>query len=163
MAFSRDMYGISISFGLDNAIAEALSWISRPLPWLNKKDQPFQWEKAERDSFSSLKTVMVATASLVHPDYTLRMEIHQDVCGYGIGTILLQRQEGVEKPIFFISRLLTASEMNYSITEKECLGLVWAMNKFRPFIWGCKMIIITDHHALCWLMTKRELAGRLAR
>ena len=37
------------------------------------------------------------------------------------------------------------------------------MKKFRPFILGCEVIIVTDHHALCLLMTKRELAGRLAR
>ena len=35
--------------------------------------------------------------------------------------------------------------------------------KFRPFIWGCKLIIITDHESLCWLRTKKDLSGRLAR
>ena len=63
----------------------------------------------------------------------------------------------------YASRLLTSSEVNYSITKKECLALVWSLQKFRPFIWGCKVIIITDHEALCWLRTKKDLAGRLAR
>ena len=79
---------------------------------------------------------MVATATLAHPDYTLPMETHPDACGYGIGAVLLQHQERVEKPISFISRLLTTSEMNYSITEKECLGLVWAMKKIQTVYLG---------------------------
>ena len=71
--------------------------------------------------------------------------------------------DGLERPLAFASRLLSKSECNYSITEKECLDLVWATKKFRSFIWGNKVQVYTDHQALCWLMTKRDLAGRLAR
>ena len=63
----------------------------------------------------------------------------------------------------FVSRLMDSAELNYTITEKECLGLVWSLDKFKTFIWGCKVKVVTDHHALCWLMKKRKLAGRLAR
>ena len=73
---------------------------------------------------------------LAHPDYNLPFEIHPDSCGYGIGAVLLQRKDGAEKPSAFASRVMSACEQNYSITEKECLALVWAVNKFRLFIWG---------------------------
>ena len=91
------------------------------------------------------------------------MIIHPDACGYWIGAVLLQNICGTERPISFASRLLSGSETNYSITEKECLALVWAVKKFRPIIWGLSITIATDHHALCWLMSKKDLAGRLAR
>jgi hypothetical protein len=72
--------------------------------------------------------------------------------------VLLQLQDGAEKPLAFASRVMSACEQNYSITEKECLALVWAVKKFRFFIWGHPIKIVTDHHVLCWLQTKKELA-----
>ena len=49
------------------------------------------------------------------------------------------------------------------MSEKECLALVWSLKKFRSYIWGLKVKVVTDHHSLCWLFKKRDLAGRLAR
>ncbi|KAK4007592.1 hypothetical protein OUZ56_012747 [Daphnia magna] len=51
------------------------------------------------------------------------MEILPDVCGSGIGGVLAQFIDGVERPVGYASRLLSKSETNYSITEKECLSL----------------------------------------
>jgi len=76
------------------------------------------------------------------------MIILPDACGFGIGAVLSQSVEGVEHPLAYASRLLSPSEINYSITEKECLALIWSLEKFRPLIWGCKLIIVTDHEAL---------------
>ena len=77
--------------------------------------------------------------------------------------MLIQRIDGIETPLAYASRFLKGSELNYTITEKECLGAVWALKKFQYLVWGCQIIIVTDHHALCWLLSKKELAGRLAR
>lgn len=52
---------------------------------------------------------------------------------------------------------------DYSITEKECQALVWAVKKFRSFVWVYPIKIVTDHHALCWLTSKKESTGRLSR
>ena len=91
------------------------------------------------------------------------MVIIPDACGYGIGAVLTQSKDGQEHPIAYASRLLTQPESNYSITEKECLTLVWSLAKFKSLVWGCQITVVTDHQALCWLMTKKDLAGRLAR
>jgi RNase H-like domain found in reverse transcriptase len=96
---------------------------------------------------------------LTHPDPTKPMEIHPHASAYGIGALLVQRDEEKERPLAYASRLLCRSEENYSITEKECLALVWAVKKFRPFIWGQPIKVVTDHHAICWLFSKKDLAG----
>ena len=91
------------------------------------------------------------------------MIIYPDACGYGIGAVLSQEVDNTEKNIAYASRILSKSEQNYSITEKECLALVWAVKKLCTMIWGAPITVITDHQALCWLMKKKDLAGRLAR
>ena len=137
--------------------------IARPLTNLTKKKQAFVWNEEQQASFAALKQSLLTPPVLGHPDYNLPMEIHCDASGYGLGAILIQRQDKEERVISYASRLLDKSEINYSVTEQECLALVFALDRFRTYVWGMKVRVVTDHHALCWLMKKRDLAGRLAR
>ena len=137
--------------------------IAKPLTNLTKKGQPFVWTDAQERSFQTLKTALTSPQVLAHPNYQLPMELHCDACDYGIGVVLVQRISGEERVLAYASRLLSSAEKNYSITENECLALVWAVQKLKIYLWGTKIRIVTDHHALCWLMRKRDLAGRLPR
>ncbi|KZR98202.1 Uncharacterized protein APZ42_006494, partial [Daphnia magna] len=135
----------------------------KPLTDMFKKGGCFAWEATQKASFFALKQALARAAILAYPDFSRPFEIHPDFCDYCLGAVLLQRVDNVERPLAYASRLLSKREGNYSITEKECLALVWAVKKFRSYIWGMETLVVTDHHALCWLLTKKDLAGRLAR
>ena len=137
--------------------------MERPLTNLNRKDQPFKVGEEERNSFDALKAALCVAATLTHPDPGMEIELHADASSYGLGAVLAQRQQGALRPIAFASRLLSPAERNYTITDKECLAIVWALKKFLHFVWGAQILVVTDHHALCWLLTKKDLTGRLAR
>ena len=142
---------------------ENFAGIARPLhDYINSKAKVV-WTGRETLSFEALKESLVKATTLAFPDHELPFEIHPDACEYGIGAALVQRNEETERPIAFASRLLSQAEKNDSITEKECLAMVWAFEKFHSYVWGAEVKVVTDHHALCWLTSKRNLAGRLAR
>ena len=140
---------------------DGFAMMKKPLHDLVGKKGPFNWT-AER-SFNTVKEALVRVTRLAYPDVKRPFEIHPDACDYGIWAAVVQKDEAGERPIAFARRLLTKAERNYSITEKECLALVWAVKKFHSYIWGAEVKVVTDHHSLCCLTTKKGLAGRLAR
>ena len=143
---------------------ENVATIARPLTNLNRKDQPFKFGEEERSkSFDALKAAFCAAATLAHPDPGMDIELHADASSYGLGAVLAQRQQGVLRPIAFANRLLSPAERNYTITEKECLAFVWAFKKFLHFVCGAQILVVTDHHALCWLLTKKYRQLRTTR
>ncbi|MGH0053544.1 MAG: Ty3/Gypsy family RNase HI domain-containing protein, partial [Sphaerochaetaceae bacterium] len=71
--------------------------------------------------------------------------------------------DGTRKPIGYWSRSLTSAEKNYSVTEKECLAVVYALLTLRPYLIMEKFTVHTDHASLRWLMTITDPSGRLMR
>ena len=100
---------------------------------------------------------------LARPDFNREFIVQCDASRGAIEAVLAQEFEDGEHPIVYIHRVLTSAELNYSTTEKECLALVWAIQKLRPYLEGYKFRAITDHSALRWLQNLREPSGRLAR
>ncbi|KAE9065509.1 hypothetical protein PF010_g28169 [Phytophthora fragariae] len=72
------------------------------------------------------------------------------------------RGEGWQ-PVAYASKVNSTTEANYGITELECLAVVRAIKLFRPYLYGRRFTIITDHSALKWLMTSPNLTGKLHR
>ncbi|CAN6560260.1 unnamed protein product [Malus baccata var. baccata] len=79
------------------------------------------------------------------------------------GAVLGQRKDKQPHVIYYASRTLNDAQLNYSITEKELLAVVFALDKFRSYLLGTKVIIYTDHAALKYLLTKKEAKPRLIR
>ncbi|GBO18103.1 Transposon Ty3-I Gag-Pol polyprotein, partial [Araneus ventricosus] len=156
----RSFLGISSYLG---GFIKNFANVARPLQELLKKDAKFTWKSPQKHSFAALKKSLIGHPVLGHFQPEADTLIHSDASGYGIGAVLVQMQDGQEKPIAYASRSLTPAEKNYSTTEKECLAVIWAISKFRPYLFGKTFTVVTDHHSLCWLANVKDPSGRLAR
>ena len=86
-----------------------------------------------------------------------------DASDYAMGVVLGQKADKMFKAIYYSSKTFNEAQENYSTTEKEMLAMVFACEKFRPYILGSHVIIHTDHAAIKYLMAKKEVKPRLIR
>lgn len=138
--------------------------ITLSLTKLLKKGVKFQWNEELQNSFTLIKESMCRAPILSYfsGDKSVTTRVCVDASNEAIGAVLMQ---GVSKmcPVAYASRKLTDAEKKYSTTEKECLALVWALKHYRHYLWGLYFQVVTDHSALCWLQSKKDMCGRLAR
>ena len=79
-------------------------------------------------------------------DWKLPSHVHIDVCDYGIGVVLGLKEGFVEHAIYYISKNLQGVEINYTVTEKELLVVIYALKKFRNYITSYEVFVCTDHY-----------------
>jgi transposase InsO family protein/predicted aspartyl protease len=140
------------------------SKIAVPLTNLLKKDVKFEWTSECQQAFDILKEALISAPVLRFADFTKPFYLHTDASNYAVGAVLCQKDDNDhDYPIAYASKLLSPAERNYSITEKEALAAVWAVLYFRPYLYGRRFTLVTDHKALKWLFNFRDPTGRVAR
>ena len=127
--------------------------IAGPLHALTRKDAVFHWSTACQDAFDRLKTLLTTSTITAFPDFSLPFRLYTDASTAGLATILAQVREGKERIICCASRSLNQAEKVYPATKLECLAIVWAVAKFRPYLMSIPFEVYTDHYALQWLKT----------
>ena len=86
-----------------------------------------------------------------------------DTNDYAIGAVLRQKRERIFQVIYYASQILNDAHLNYATTEKEILAIVFAFEKFRPYLIGNKVIVYIGHSSIKYLMTKKDAKPRLIR
>lgn len=141
------------------------SQIAAPLTDLTRKRMPIkvEWTKECQYAFDRLKKCLVEYPILIPPDFDQPFVIQTDASEFGLGCVLLQKKDDLLHPVSFFSKKLLPREKNYSVPEKECLGIVWTLTRLRPYLWGRRFVLQTDHQALKWLNRLRGNNQRLLR
>ena len=139
------------------------SKISRPLCRLLEKDANFDFDESCYSAFDEIKSRLVTTPIMLTPGFNNDFEIMCDASDYAMGAVLGQRTEKIFKVIYYASKTFNEAQENYSTTEKEMLAMMFACEKFRPYILGSHVIIHTDHAVIKYLMAKKEGKPRLIR
>lgn len=137
------------------------SKVAKPLTDLLKKDIKFQWTDLQNKAFNTLKKALCDQPILQYPNFEEEFIITTDASAYAIGGVLSQGKVGKDLPISYASRILNPAEQKYSTIEKECLAIVYCISFFRPYVYGRKFKIVTDHRPLVWLKSIKDKSSRL--
>ena len=133
------------------------SSVLSPLYDLLKKNAKFKWSDAEINAFTTVKTALSESNFLANFDGDSPVVVEVDASPVGVGCVLMQKLNGIEKPVYFASKKLSAAELKYSQLDKEALALVYAVSKFKYFLLGRKFVIRTDHKPLLGLFGRTKL------
>ena len=149
--------------GFYRRFIKGFSKIARPLCRLLEKDTKFNFDDSYKAAFEEIKLRLVQTPIIAAPEWDQGFEIMCDSSDFAMGAVLGQRKEKIFRAIYYASRTFNEAQENYSTTEKEMLAIVFACEKFRPYILGSHVIVHTDHAAIKYLMSKKESKLRLIR
>ncbi|GJW34206.1 reverse transcriptase domain-containing protein [Tanacetum coccineum] len=149
--------------GFYRRFIQDFSKISRPITHLLEKDTPFVFSQDCINAFETLKKKLTEAPILVVPDWNLPFELMCDASDFAISAVLGQCKTKHFQLIHYASKTMTEAQIHYTTTEKEMLAVVYAFEKFRPYLVLSKSIVYTDHSALKYLMNKQDAKPRLLR
>ena len=136
-----------------------------PLTDLTKKGQPnkVSWEQPQEKAFMTLKRELASEPILHLPDSAKLFVLRTNASDVGIGAVLMQDHDGKLFPVSYASRKLSPRECKYSTIERECLAIVWAIQKFQVYLYGREFVLQTDHQPLIYLNRAKFLNDRIMR
>ena len=163
MDLPRDVETMRSFLGLVNYLnrfSPCLAELSEPLREVCRQDTEFQLTKSVCVAF--LKTKEEISKNVTLPYFNPRSDTLQtDASKKGLGAVILQDS----KPVMFASRALTGAEKNYQNLERECLAMIWGMEKFHYFLYGKHFTLKTDQKPLVSIYKKHmvEISPRIQR
>nr|XP_027060695.1 uncharacterized protein LOC113687232 [Coffea arabica] len=139
------------------------SKIGAPLFKLLQKEVAFDFTDECKMAFDKLKESLTSPLVIQPLNWSLPIEIMCDASDYAVGAVLKQRIGRAAHVIYYASKALNGSQLNYSMMEKELLAIIFALEKFRSYLLGTKVIVFSYHAALRYLLTKKDAKPRLIR
>ena len=144
-----------------NRFSLHLAEISAPLREICRQDVEFELTESVHVAFSRTKEEISKNVTLPYFNPKSDTTLQTNASKKGLGAVILQDA----RPVMFASRALTGAEKNYQNLERECLAMIWGMEKFHYFLYGKKFTLETDQKPLVSIYKKHmvEILPRIQR
>lgn len=130
---------------------------------LTRKKVEFHWSDKCEIAFQYLKNALQNPPILKYPDFSKPFCITTDASKLACGAILSQEYDGIDCPISYASRAFTPGERNKSTPLQELTAIHWALQFFRPYVYGIRFLVKSDHRSLVYLFTMKNPSSKLNR
>lgn len=140
--------------GYYRGFCKDFSTVVAPLTSLFSLKVKFEWSLHFQEAFESIKSLLCSAPVLAAPRMDQLFSLYVDASKVGAGTLLVQSNEkGDECPVSYFSKKFNSYQVNYSITEKEALALIWALKHFEVYVGGgvSPVVVFTDHNPVTFL------------
>jgi len=143
---------------------EKFTIIAKPLYLLLKKDATFDFGKAEKSAFQTLKLKLIEAPTLAIYNPKRYTELHCDASAQGFGAILLQRLPNQKMhPVFYFSKRTMEPESKYHSFELETLAIIYALRRFRIYLQGIPFTIVSNCSVVTQMLEKRDINPQIVR
>lgn len=167
--YPKTVKGVQAFLGFCNFYRRFISGygaIAKPLNQCTRKDQVFEFDAQCKAAFDKLRDALTTAPILVHyqPDHESMLET--DASDGTVAGVLSQKQpDGLWRPVAYFSKTMIPAECNYTIHDKEMLAIIRAFEEWRAELEGLAepLKVYSDHKALEYFMTKKQLTARQAR
>ena len=123
--------------------------VAEPLVALTRKFAQFTWSEERQKAFDILKSLLTSSHVMAAPRTDQPYKLYTDACDYAVGGILVQVDEnGVERVIQYVSHALSSTQRRWAVIEKEAYAVIYVIQKLRPYLYGSKFTVYTDHKPL---------------
>lgn len=156
----RSLIGIAAWY---KKFIDGFSDLTAPLTELLKKNVHFVWTAKHDRAFQKIKLAVATAPVLAFPDYDKPFFLEARASDIGISAILSQEVDGDKRVIAFMSSKFSVAQKLYHITERNCLAVILALEKYRMFVGDRIVYVQTCHHSLNWLRNANDQTGRITR
>ena len=139
------------------------SRVAYPLSHLLKKETNWKWTPDCEESFVALKERLTSAPILHHYEEGLNNEVHTDASLVGLGAVLIQKKDGEERVVCYVSRRTYDTKTRYTSMELECQAVIWSLGEFRTYIHGKPVTVVTDNAAVTYLRSKNAINRKFQR
>ena len=131
-----------------------LAQLTQPQSELLSKNKAWLWGPAQQEAFARVNVELIKPTTITLYDRAKDLKVSADASSFGLGAVLLQKEESEWKPVAYASRSMTETERHYAQIKKEALAITWAFKKFSSYILGKSISVETDHKPLVPLSLK---------
>ncbi|GJR14314.1 reverse transcriptase domain-containing protein [Tanacetum coccineum] len=164
MAIFHDMIEKTMEVFMDDfsvfgdSFASCLSNLDKMLKRCEDTNLVLNWEKCH---FMCKEGIVLGHKISKYGIENLPLELMCDASDFTIGAVLGKRKTKHFQPIHYASKTMIEAQIHYTTMEKEMLPVVYAFEKFRPYLILSKSIVYTDHSTLKYLLSKQDAKPRL--
>lgn len=137
--------------------------IARPLTQFTKKNVKFVWTDKQQKAFESIKNRLINPPILTYPNFNKDFYLTTDASKIGCGAVLQQLHHDKLLPIAYASKTFNSAESKKAPIELELIAIWWAIKHFRPYLYGRKFMVLTDHKPLVYLYNLKDPSSKLTR